>query len=304
MMKKQFSAIALLSAAICLTACSGNSGASDNSSSSAPAETTTSTAETTTSAAETTTSAATTTTEAKPLYNEEEMETLRNLEGRWVYEIRDQSSDEDFAGIKEGYITFRTDGTYTYEPLEGSPTNGFITFFTEELIDNQKLSTFTLFHDSGKYFIGCYCVQNDKNIYYTGNGGESRIVRDNGNTEAGTEEGISNSAEEFIGIWNCDRWAAIVEQNGERFHVTINSPSESTGLNRWEYECTYSDNQLNSVSGKNERITNNTDGSETASLINSNAEAHFSIDPNGSLVWDDLTEPRDEALRFSRAVAQ
>ncbi|MBR4628587.1 MAG: hypothetical protein IKO47_13010 [Ruminococcus sp.] len=112
--------------------------------------------------------------------------TLDGIAGNWIYELRDASSTEEYVGIPKGYVTVSSDGTYTYN--NGAFTeNGTVKVDYDEFMEGNKVPFYAFYNENNEFWIGCYVNQNEKDIFYIGNGGESRLVRDTGNAVGGTD---------------------------------------------------------------------------------------------------------------------
>ncbi|MBR6069228.1 MAG: hypothetical protein IKP78_01360 [Ruminococcus sp.] len=187
-MKKIFIAGIAVSAVLSLTAC-GHNDVSSQSDVTLPTNTTASTTETSASTAETATSVTETTTVAA---TEADNSDIASIVGKWDYQTREQTLTDDWKPISLGTITVNADGTYTYEPNEGGKQTGSVTLRYEEYSNGTTAPFYSFMNDNGEFFIAAYCNQNEKDIYYLGNGGQERIARPGVSESAGTAEETAN----------------------------------------------------------------------------------------------------------------
>jgi len=189
-MKKQFIAIAVISMLACFTGC-GNDSSSSSSKEAASVTSASTTAETSETAEATTeektTSQKETEPETKAETSEDEKYSVADIAGNWYYQKREESTVSDYVGIDVGYVKISSDGTFVYEGKDSTAISGNIRIRYDEFGDGSKIPFFAFYKDNGEMWIGCYCAQNDPDIYYEGNGGEYRLVRDNGSASGGTD---------------------------------------------------------------------------------------------------------------------
>ena len=187
-MKKILFAGIALSTVLSITAC-GKDDSTSKGNVTKPSENTTVVSETTTSATKATTIAQDiTTTAAVEAGNADVTAIVR----KWDYQKRDQNNMDTWDPIAIGTITVNADGTYSYESNEGYRQTGNITLQHEEYSNGDKTPYFSFKDDSGEFFIGVYCNQNEQDIYYIGNGGMERLVREGSNTPVSTAEETPN----------------------------------------------------------------------------------------------------------------
>lgn len=106
--------------------------------------------------------------------------------GDWYYENRDAGS-EGYVGIPKGRVTVSADGTYSYNN-GSSISDGKVKLNYEEYFDGSKVPYYAFYNEDGDLWIGCYVSETEKDVLNIGNSGESRLVRDTGNTSGGTDD--------------------------------------------------------------------------------------------------------------------
>ena len=81
------------------------------------------------------------------------------------------------AGVTDnGIITVKEDSTYTYTDLDGNTHSGTVKVDYDTLGGDYRVPFFA-FYEGDQFFIGCYCHESHSDVYMTGNGGMSQIVR-------------------------------------------------------------------------------------------------------------------------------
>jgi hypothetical protein len=75
-----------------------------------------------------------------------------------------------------GIIDIKGDSTYVYTDLEGKTHSGTVRVDYDTFGGDYRIPFFA-FYEGDEFFIGCYCQNEHSDVYVTGNGGESQIVR-------------------------------------------------------------------------------------------------------------------------------
>lgn len=102
------------------------------------------------------------------------------LWGIWDYQERDIEDTEGESFYSVGTFTIDRKGNFTYESYNGETIEGTITIDYDYYDEDTEAVPYYSFVSNDKSFsISCYCSQNDPDIYYEGNGGMSRLVRQN-----------------------------------------------------------------------------------------------------------------------------
>lgn len=109
-----------------------------------------------------------------------EKEYFSNLVGQWRFQVAEEGKNVDMGAIDSGIVNVSEDGTYTYKDLAGDIHSGMVKIEYDTMGGNYRVPFFAFYEDDG-LFIACYCDQGNSDIYITGNGGMSQIVRDTPN---------------------------------------------------------------------------------------------------------------------------
>lgn len=100
---------------------------------------------------------------------------IRNIVGQWRYQLAADGKTVDISAKDNGIITVKEDGTYTYTDLDGKVSEGRVKLEYDTMAGDQNVPFFA-FYEGDKFFIGCYCNQNNPNTYLIGNGGMSQLL--------------------------------------------------------------------------------------------------------------------------------
>ena len=101
---------------------------------------------------------------------------IRNITGRWKYQVAEEGKNVTAGVTDSGYIDVNEDGTYTYTDLEGNTHTGTVKV-DYDTFGGEFHVPFFAFYEGEEFFIGCYCQQENTDLFYTGNGGMSQLVR-------------------------------------------------------------------------------------------------------------------------------
>ena len=102
------------------------------------------------------------------------------IAGEWEYQERERSSSE-YKTV--GKMTIDTNGEFSYCSNSGSDQkSGTISVRSENYADGKEKFYYAFYDNDDKDNIwkSCFCEQADPDIYYAGNGGDSRFVRADG----------------------------------------------------------------------------------------------------------------------------
>ena len=216
---------------------------------------------------------------------------IRNLVGKWHYQEQDPQNGAVYDDA--GFVTVELDSTYTYQPANGSvPMHGTVRLDYEEYGNGDKVPFFAFYEDSGSFWNGIYCGHSENGIFYCGNGGTQRLVR------IYTNE-AENPFDEYIGTWQCDRCSIRIGQLGV---VEIHWADSASEDNVWEYGCIYSEDgtYMECLGGGTlTHIVTAEDGTETRTEIYNDGTAKFSV-RGGTLFWQDGKENTGMELGFTK----
>ncbi len=113
----------------------------------------------------------------EPQENTQELITdISELVGQWKYQIAPEGMNINAGVTDNGTIDIKSDGTYTYTDLDGNTHSGTVKVDYDTLGGDYRVPFFA-FYEGDQFFIGCYCHESHSDVYMTGNGGMSQIVR-------------------------------------------------------------------------------------------------------------------------------
>ncbi|MBQ5339296.1 MAG: hypothetical protein IK134_01295 [Oscillospiraceae bacterium] len=314
-MKKQIIAIAILSAAVCLTGCTVNisddtvSQAADIAASvleetditlngqpvdvslDSEGNVSVSIGQTTADAAQTTQASAETTQASAG--QTADNTNIEPLIGEWYYQ--EQDSQNGALYNMAGFVTVKADSTYLYQPRNGAaPKKGTVKVDYDEYGNGDKVPFWAFYDNDGNFFIGIYCTQEHCDTFYVGNGGSERIVRKTEN---------ENPYDEYVGTWQCDRCSiriSDVSEQGYSYDVEIHWADSASEDNVWTYSCFCSDDGTYiecTDGGTLTHIVTADDGTETRTVVYNDGAAKFNI-KGGTLFWQDVKEDKGHQMGF------
>lgn len=101
---------------------------------------------------------------------------ISELVGQWKYQIAPEGMNITAGAIDNGIIDIRSDSTYVYTDLDGNTHSGTVKVEYDTFAGDYNVPYFA-FYEGDTFFIGCYCHDTHSDVYMTGNGGMSQIVR-------------------------------------------------------------------------------------------------------------------------------
>ena len=101
---------------------------------------------------------------------------ISELVGQWKYQVAPEGMNITAGVTDNGIIDIKGDSTYVYTDLEGKTHSGTVRV-DYDTFDGDYRIPFFAFYEGDEFFIVCYCQNEHSDVYVTGNGGESQIVR-------------------------------------------------------------------------------------------------------------------------------
>ena len=151
-----------------------------------------------------------------PQENTQELITdISELVGQWKYQIAPEGKNITVGATDNGTIDVKSDGTYIYTDLDGNTHSGTVKIDYDTFGGEYRVPFFA-FYEGDKFFISCYCQQNNPNVYLIGNGGMGQLLSVNADFSA-----IAGEWEELNG----DGRVFDISANGT---YTVTYPNNST----------------------------------------------------------------------------
>ena len=101
---------------------------------------------------------------------------ISELVGQWKYQIAPEGKNVSAGVTDNGTIDIKSDSTYIYTDLDGNTHSGTVKVDYDTFGGDYSVPFFA-FYEGDQFFIGCYCRDSHSDVYMTGNGGMSQIVR-------------------------------------------------------------------------------------------------------------------------------
>lgn len=212
--------------------------------------------------------------------------------GEWRYQEQDLQAGDVYNDI--GYITVNADGTYIYQPKDGSlRKSGTVSVVYVKHPDESETASYSFFED-GIFWIGTdSCEPNGKGAFYVGNAGMERLL---------PKDQREDDFSDYIGIWQYDRCTIQIGEQGEGYLVTVRWADSASEDNIWNYSCSgMSDNTGLECTGGGTltHVVTAEDGTETRTAVYSDGTAFFR-QKGGRLFWSDGKENKGMEMGFEK----
>lgn len=214
---------------------------------------------------------------------------ISDLAGEWYYDRQDAIEQDVYH--HEGFVSVADDGTYTFQPADGSiPKHGKITVEHEKIEGNNEIPLFAFYeNDSNELWLGIYCDHYANGIYTVGQEDINRFA---------PRDPESNIYEEYVGTWEgsagdgvrCSIRIGLFNEGYQVVCQWVNGWADSAlEYDEWEYYCEgLSDNTHLQCTGNGVRahVVKNEDGTYDRNDIYHDGTALFQK-KNGLLRWSD-----------------
>ena len=212
--------------------------------------------------------------------------------GEWRYQEQDLQAGDVYNDI--GYITVNADGTFIYQPKDGSlRKSGTVSVVYVKHPDGNETASYSFFWD-GIFWIGTdSCEPNGKGAFYVGNAGMERLL---------PKDQREDDFSDYVGIWQYDRCTIQISEQSEGYLVTVRWTNSASEDNIWSYSCSgMSDNTGLECTGGGTltHIVTAEDGTETRTAVYSDGTAFFR-QKGGRLFWSDGKENKGMEMGFEK----
>lgn len=221
-----------------------------------------------------------------------------NIVGNWYLQELDQQNYnvENGVFVTIGYLTVNRDGTYVYQPGDGSlRKRGKVRIQYEELA-GERYAYYAFYDDeTNAFWHGTNTTEpNGRGILPIGNGGTLRLR---------PKEVFLYDYERYVGMWESGRCSIQIGTDRDRavYHVTVRWAEDASEDYEWSYDCSGNDNGtlLECMGGGTLTRIVTAGGTETRSTVYSDGVAVFRL--NGDvLLWQDGKEDRGNGMTFTR----
>lgn len=214
--------------------------------------------------------------------------------GEWRYQEQDMQTGDVYDDA--GYVTVEADGTYIYQPKDGSlRKRGTVKTAYDEHPDGSRNAYFTFTeNESGTSWIGTDgCEPNGKGAFYIGNGATARLF---------PRERRTDDYADYVGMWQFDRCSVQIGEQGTGYLVTVRWADSASEDNVWSYPCSGMSDGTGLEcpgSGTLTHIVTAADGTETRTEVYSDGDASFRY-KGGRLFWSDGKENKGMEMGFEK----
>lgn len=99
------------------------------------------------------------------------------LYGEWDFQQRPVGDVEDASYYSIGTFYIGKNGDFTYNSYDDTTVTGYISIEYDDFGGGEDRVPYYSFSGDNGFYYGFYCDQGEEGIYYEGNGGEFRLVR-------------------------------------------------------------------------------------------------------------------------------
>ena len=133
-----------------------------------------------------------------------------------------------------------------------------------------------------------WCVVNYQyNVGYV----ESKYIKAIENYNMTGESSIAkHSGDDFLGTWSVGRIYITIAKSGEGYEASVKWSSSAAESTNWTYSCEFNGEYLDSTNGRCVDSICDENGNESATVRYTNGCAHFRLNDNGNLIWEELRD--------------
>ena len=227
---------------------------------------------------------------------------ISRLAGEYYYEVPDPADNSRW--IMDGTVSVGTDGTYTYVPNSGSPINGKIEMKQEELADGMIVYWYSFYPDGEDMWINISSLVLGEGIHFIniGNGDGARLELNGGYPPSSNEmPGYAAdilSGDHFLGNWSVGRLYITIDKFDDAYQVNVKQATSAAECTTWEYDCIFNGYYLDSTNGRCVEAVYDEEGNISSSVRYTNGCAHFRLNDDNELIWEDLSEHWCDDMTF------
>lgn len=144
--------------------------------------------------------------------------------------------------------------------------------------------------------VNYYVLASDSNwcvVSYQGKAGyvESKYIKaiEDYNMADGSSAG-QHSGDDFLGTWSAGRIYVTIEKSGEGYEAAVKWSSSAAESTNWTYSCEFNGEYLDSTNGRCVNSIYEENGNVSETVRYTNGCAHFRLNGNGTLIWEDLRD--------------
>ena len=133
-----------------------------------------------------------------------------------------------------------------------------------------------------------WCVVNYQyNVGYV----ESKYIKAIENYDMTGESSIAkHSGDDFLGTWSVGRIYITIAKSGEGYEASVKWSSSAAESTNWTYSCEFNGEYLDSTNGRCVDSIYDENGNESNTVRYTNGCAHFRLNGNGNLIWEELRD--------------
>ena len=177
-------------------------------------------------------------------------------------------------------------GKFTMQNSDSSLTEGIIRLEYKPYSDGTQEGFYNLYDKNG---VLLFSISTNTDIPF-----ESFVSTDGitSYVRASLEQMAALSGDDFIGTWSTGRIYITIEKSGGGYEASVQWSSSAAESTHWTYSCVFTGEYLDSTNGRCVTSVYDEEGNESSTVEYTNGCAHFRINENGNLIWEELRDYR------------
>jgi hypothetical protein len=177
-------------------------------------------------------------------------------------------------------------GKFTMQNSDSSLTEGIIRLEYKPYSDGTQEGFYNLYDKNG---VLLFSISTNTDIPF-----ESFVSTDgiNSYVRASQDEMGPPLSNDYIGVWSAGRIYITIEKSGDGYEASVKWSSSAAESTYWTYSCVFTGEYLDSTNGRCVTSVYDEDGNESSTVEYTNGCAHFRINENGNLIWEELRDYR------------
>jgi hypothetical protein len=174
-------------------------------------------------------------------------------------------------------------GSFTLQNADGSLTDGIMQLEYKLRDDGIETGYYNLYDKSGKYLFGVGTNTDIPFYQFSSADNKYHFTRQK-------PGGDVHTGDDFLGNWSVGRHYITIDKFGAAYQVYVKQAISAAESTVWTYDCEYNGEYLDSTNGRCVSAKCDEDGNASSEVLYTNGCAHFRLNENGQLIWEDLRE--------------
>ena len=175
-------------------------------------------------------------------------------------------------------------GKFTMQNSDSSLTEGTIRLEYKPLSDGTPETFYNLYDKNGVHLFSISTNTDIPFESFVSTDGMYNFVR------AALDQMAAPSGDDYIGTWSAGRIYITIEKTGGGYEASVKWSSSAAESTNWTYSCEFNGEYLDSTNGRCVTSVYDEDGNESSTVEYTNGCAHFRINENRNLIWEELRD--------------